>query len=1163
MRKNILSIIALLFLTTSLVAQGTQVEFGKNRVQYHDDFNEWLEYDSPNFTTYWYGKSRNVGQAVVQMAEMDHDAIQNILEHRINDKIQLIVYADLTDLKQSNIGVEEAFFNTAGQTKIVGNKVFVYFNGDHNHLRRQIREGIASVYLSAMLFGSNLQEIVQNAVMMNLPSWFEKGLVSYIGSDWDTDMDNQMKDAFLREDFDTFDEFAEEYPQLAGHSLWYFIGQNYGKTTVSNLLYLTRINRSIQSGFLYVLGSNYQRVTDSWKIYFTERYKEDLIGRDELTENRLAFKNKRKLPITQFKLSPDGSKAVYVTNEIGKYKVYLHDLQSGEKDVLLKEGFRNAFQATDYNYPLLAWKPSGFELSIITERRDIIKYTVYDLNTKESITDDLDPQYQRVISADFIDNNNLVFSAMVNGYSDLFLYQTNTRQTQRITNDFYDDLDAKVVQLENKKGILWSSNRQEPLLKREKLDSILPIGDYDIFYYDMSTRSQELVQVTNTPFIDERHPVSIDTTWFAYTSLESGINNRKVGYLKDVFTHNNQYIYLEDGTEIILHEDSTLSKLDTTLIDSINIVPVFEKRAFVHNNSNYTRNILEQHIASRTNKLSEVIYKDGHYQLFVRDVDIQQVVPLTPTRYQAQRISIWQSLNSISSTITNENNLLKETETIEVIEPIGSNTNPPATTEDPEEEEEKIDIDNYMFQSEFDDDETPATVEIEEEKGEIILETNPAPIAQSPLTKENSILKFNPSRIIPYRLKFRTDYITTNLDNSLLFGGLDTYAGDRQQDNFRTPPPGILFKANFKDLFEDFQVEGGVRLPTTFNGAEYFLVFDDRKGHIDWRYAAYRKTLKSRGESSTSFQPLRGENVTLLGMVQAKYPLDIFTSIRAIGTLRNDRSALLATEKVTLAEPLVNESRAGLRLEYVFDNTLDVSLNIKNGTRYKVFGEVVKRFQLDLLDEVNVSFNDGFMTVLGVDARHYQRLDKRSILAVRFAAATSFGSEKILYYMGGVDGWLFPRFDEDVPQPLNDDFAYQTLAANMRGFSQNIRNGGTYALINAELRVPVIQYLFKRNLRSAFLRNFQVVGFFDTGTAWQGLTPFSDDNPLNIVSFIGEGGSPVNVKVNYFRDPIVAGYGVGVRSTLFGYFIRVDYAWGIETRQVRDPRFFIALGTDF
>ncbi|MFQ5447383.1 MAG: hypothetical protein ACE5FF_10650, partial [Saprospiraceae bacterium] len=242
--------------------QTTQTEFGKNRVQFHQDYADWSQYESRNFITYWYGEGRLIGQSVVQMAEYDFAEIQGIVDYRMNDKIEIIVYTDLTDLKQSNIGSEEAFINTGGQTKIVGNKMFVYFNGDHNDLRRQIREGVASIFMNAMLFGSNLQEIVQNAVMMNLPEWFKEGLVAYVGQPWNTVLDNQLRDLLLSGKYEDFESLAEDYPKLAGHSLWYFIAERYGHTNVSHQIYLTRINRDVESGFLYVLGSTYRNTTE-------------------------------------------------------------------------------------------------------------------------------------------------------------------------------------------------------------------------------------------------------------------------------------------------------------------------------------------------------------------------------------------------------------------------------------------------------------------------------------------------------------------------------------------------------------------------------------------------------------------------------------------------------------------------------------------------------------------------------------------------------------------------------------------------------------------------------------------------------------------------------------------------------------------------------------
>lgn len=1187
-------IICLSWASPTLTAQGTQTKFGKNRVQYHRDFDEWMQYESDNFITYWYGEGRNIGQFTVQMAEEDFEYIQTILEHRINERLQIIVYTDITDLKQSNIGSEEAFTNTGGQTKIVGNKIFVSFNGSHYDLRREIREGIASVYLESMLFGSNIQEIVQNAVMMNLPEWFKEGLVSYIGEPWNTELDNQLRDYILSEDFKDFEDLAEENPQLAGHALWYFIGENFGTSTVSNLLYLTRINRSVESGFLYVLGSPYEMVLTSWTNYFKERYKGDDQRHDDPSRNPLKIKNKRKLPISELKVSPNGLQVIYASNEIGKYKVYLHDLGTGDRKVIHKGGFRNAFQATDYNYPLLAWSPSGTEFSILYEKRDVIKLMTYDIFTKKEKTIDLAPEYQRVYSMDYINPISLVFSGGVRGFSDIFIYYTNTRQTQRITQDHWDDIDASFMRIDGRKAIVFASNRQDTLLVTERLDSILPTAKFDLFYYDLEDRSQELIRLTNTPWADERQPVAIDSSHFAYLSDQNGIYNREKGYLEDYIHHYDRILTLTDGEEIIMNADSSIEKLDSAILAMIQrdtIVPIIKKRAITFPTSNYKRNLVAQNSSPRADRMVEMFYRNGQYEVFYGGMPTDSLSSTAPTVYHSTR------LRKSGGQNTGLRSPIRQRPRIEDItppqdKPEDEDTAPPVQDppliQTPQRQETpldtaKIDVDNYLFQSEFDDEpqrkkQTPVTATPETQPVQETPRVNsnpdletirvkPAQASGRPAPTEvptqsgqplKEVFRFRPGRITPYRLQFRTDYVTTQMDNSLLFEGLDSYASNT--DGYNYPPPGILLKANFKDLFEDHEFEGGVRIPTTFNGTEYFMTYSNKKKRLDKTFAVYRRNQRFTEESNT-FVPNRRETNILLGQFGVRYPLDIFRSLRATATLRRDRTMLLATDVQSLNAPVVREQRFGVKLEYVFDNTLDVSLNIKNGTRYKVFGEVVKKFSLDVTEGFKLDLAEGFMTVLGFDARHYQRLDRRSILALRAAGATSFGSEKNIYFLGAVDNWLFPMFNDDIPQPASaTGIAYQTLASNLRGFDYNIRNGTTYLLANAELRVPIFQYLSK-NIRSSFFRNFQVVGFFDVGSAWTGPSPYSDDNPLNTTVFAG--GDNIQVKVTYFRDPIVAGYGAGVRSMLFGYFIRLDYAWGIETRQVQDPKLYISLGTDF
>ena len=1156
-------------------AQGTQTEFGKNRVQFHKDFEEWSQYESPNFITYWYGEGRYAGQATVQLAELDHEYIKRMLEYTLNDKIQIIVYTDLTDLKQSNIGAEEAFENEGGQTKIVGNKMFVYFDGNHRNLRRQIREGIASVYMNAMLFGSNLQEIVQNAVLLNLPPWYKDGVVSFIGETWSTTLDSELRDAFLSGEYQNFEELAEAKPKLAGHSLWYFLSQNYGIATVANLLYFTRIHRSVETGFTYILGSTYDASILSWQAYFEERYQNEQKYMDLPTGEPVPIKNKRALPTTQAKLSPNGRQLAYVQNEIGRYKVFVQDLDSGERNMILKGGFRNAIQATDYDYPLIAWSPSGYELVAIFERRDVLKLLRYDLNTKETTVEDISTEYQRIHSIDFVDNDKLVLSGTVRGNSDLYLYFLATRQSTRLTNDFWDDLDAVYTEVRGRPGILFASNRQDTLLEKNRLDSILPVQPFDIFYFDLEERSTELIRITDTPLASERDPFAIDTTWVGYRSDASGTYNRYTAYLEEYLHHTDKVVVMNDGTEITFHPDSALvSKLDSAaiaMIDTVALVDVYKWRGVGHPQTDYRYNIQQQHSARRNGtRLVEVLTVNDLPTLYLHDIDpAAEAIPFR-TRFR-------QLLSTTGSAVSQgppparfptDNTIL-----VPIISagPVVTDTIP-TVIRTPEPDTNKVDVSNYLFQSEFDD-EAPAPavrMDTDDERPEAVAVVPAPPTARDNiapgLSKPAGPHKFRPGRIIPYRIKFRTDFVNTTFDNDRMFDIRDSYTGT--PDDFAYPSPGILFKANLKDLFEDYEVEGGVRLPLSFNGAEYFLTFNNRKRRLDQKYFLYRRNLTFTDTETRSILPQRTQNNLFLAKYELRYPLDIFTSIRASAGLRFDRTTSLATDANNLTDPSDLGQRLQVRLEYVFDNTLDVALNIKNGTRYKLYGEAMKGFQIDFTDEFQFDINDGFLFVAGMDFRHYQRFLKHSVLATRLAGSASFGDEKIAYFLGGTNGWITPRFNNDIPRPLpSDGFAFQSVEPNVRGFQFNIRNGSAFALSNTEVRVPIFKYFSKR-LKSNFLRNFQAVAFFDAGTAWQGASPFDDESPLNTL-IVPDPEDPnidnplVVVKVNYFREPIVMSYGFGARALIFGYFVRVDYGYGIETRQVQEPRLHISLGKDF
>jgi hypothetical protein len=1184
-----------------LTAEGqttSQTSFGKNRVQYHHQFDDWSLYETPNFTTYWYGDARNVAQAALQMAEFDFPAVQQLLEHQMSDKIEMLVFSDLTDLKQSNIGEDDVFLLSSGETKVVGNKVFVYFNGDHRHLRAQIREGVAGVLLNSMLYGANLQEIVSNAVLLNLPGWYTNGLTAYCGEEWSPAHDDRLRDLMQSGRYKTFDKLAREHPRFAGHAFWNYIATHFGRSTVSNLLYLTRINRSVDNGFFYILGSGYRRTTDAMLEYYRKRYRDEAKSMQTPDEkSKIPIKNRKKLPLSQLKISPDGKKIAWVSNDIGKWKVWVQDLsgpKAGRKKRLMKGGARNALQATDYNYPQIAWNPDNQHLAVLYERRDEPRLVSIEVATGKRKAEILSPEFQRVFSMDFINPNEVVLSAAVRGFSDLFIYRIITRQTERLTNDFWDDLDVSVATIDGRKSLLFASNRTLDTLSFQKLDTILPVTNFDIYLFDLESRSPELVRITQTPLFDERKPVGLDSTHLLYLSDESGVFNRHAAILEPFVAYHQASIFLKDGAEVkaldmtqpmewpleralfyLAPLDTVLQNIDSALVDSIRSYPVYKKRPKVWNLGNSDRNIQEQHSAPRAGWIVERLERERKHVFFKKQIDPNTPALAKTTRWREQ--------------VLRANGLPIPPQPPEI-----ENLQPNEKTGDGKESDIHltptqldsmpyiepawmIQVPDYLAQP-APRSETPATRPTEVENREVtelrsdtMAPTPPRrPLKRQPVQfgKNGEIVRFYSFKIIPYRLRFRTDFVSTTMDNNQLFEGLQLYEGP--QSRLQQPPPGVLLRANFKDLLENYVIEAGFRLPTTFNGAEYYLYLDDKKKRIDKRYVLYRRTIVANRPREGSTVPglsadFQERTNTLMGLYELRYPLDVFTSLRATFGLREDKVRTLSSDAITLNTPDRSEQRASVRLAAVFDNTVDVDLNLKTGTRAKVYTDLIKGFALNTEPNWSLKLNNGFMTVVGFDARHYQMLDRRSQIAVRLAGATSFGSEKMLYIMGGVDNWILPKFNDKIQLPSEDQFAYQAPAVNLRGFRQNIRNGNTFALMNAELRVPVFKYFFKKPVIGNFWRNFQVVGFLDAGTAWQGRNPYSINNPINTEILRRPTQGPVVsiMKVNYFRDPIVLGYGAGLRTVLFGLYLRADYAWGIESRQVQKPMLHLALGTDF
>ncbi len=249
---------------------GTQVGFGKNRVQY--DYFEWKYYRFPQYETYFYTGGQELAVYTAKVAKEYIKQQEEFFEYDLKDKIQFIIYNKQSHFKQSNVGLNLEGGEVGGITNIMGSKVFLYFDGDHEEFSRQIKEGIAQIMVNQQVYGASWTQVLKNSSLLTLPQWYHRGLTSYMADPWSSEVENSVRDGMASGKYKKFNRLSEKDAIIAGHSMWAYIVDTYGEAVIPNILYMTRVTQSIERGFLYVLGISMKSLTKEWMEYYTKEY---------------------------------------------------------------------------------------------------------------------------------------------------------------------------------------------------------------------------------------------------------------------------------------------------------------------------------------------------------------------------------------------------------------------------------------------------------------------------------------------------------------------------------------------------------------------------------------------------------------------------------------------------------------------------------------------------------------------------------------------------------------------------------------------------------------------------------------------------------------------------------------------------------------------------
>lgn len=1109
------------------------VTYGRNRLQFKKF--KWQYYQSRNFNTYFNQNGQELAKFVLQTAEEELSDIENFTEYSLQRRANIVVYNSYADMDQSNIGLDINWQNSSGTTKFVNNKMVVYFNGDHADLRRQIRQGIARVITDNVLFGEDLGEFAGNQALLDLPKWLTDGYVDYAAENWSTKLDDELKSEILSGVYKNFYHFAFVNPRLAGHAFWFFIEEKYKKENVTYLLYLARVYKNLNRASQQVCKQKFKDVLKEFMEYQDDKYSTDVTKRKAYPKGQQieSFEVTPRKDYYRINVNPQKKNSSYALVEYNKGIVKVNLYDDFEVYPILKYGIRSYQNETNPDYPLLAWDPKGTRLTVVYVQEGRIKLFVYDVITKiKNPKLDLTDQFEHIQDVKYmLDSRTLLLSAVKDGHTDIYTYNLENDKIVQITNDIYDDLDATFVSFPGKTGIIFSSNR--PSASAKGGDTSLPSHQrYNVFLITNYGNKPELNQVTqlsDLKYGNARYPTPYNENHFTFISDENGIANRYAGFFTTKSAGLDTLVLI--GEDILRNPsekdvDSVLRVYKKTDVDSIAVVAVTTDSAYSFPLTNYESSIAESRIAGDYNQVSEVTrqgYDKTLYKLKIDDNTLRRRnVTARPTAYM-KRVLMTDKIS-------------KDVESI-FDKPLPEDT---------------VKKQNDIFQNEFEN-------ELKDSSAQATTIGEPMSGAQTNVLKNAKLYPYKP-------VKFGAEYGGLALSNAILFNRYQPYTGGSGPIRLgsETPLNGLL-RLGTSELMEDVKFTGGLRLSTNLKDNEWLFSYENYRKRFDWILTYYRNVLGVQFDSGDPSLPLTGKIISNIYMGTIAYPFDKARRVSLSFGVRNDKYVVHNSIYFPETTTVPNESRrfALTHAEYVYDNSLNPTMNIWNGLRYKVFFD----WNTDISKEKNSSgkynFNWGF------DVRYYYPIYRNFIWAGRAAGDFSWGNQKTIYYLGGTDGWLMfggnrkddgsYRFFNENNKPDQDvEYAYQSLALNLRGFTQNVANGNNAVTLNSEFRLPVWTTFFSRPINNAFVRNFQLTQFIDLGTAWNG----AYKGIARPSSTYGFPPVQVNTKVGGV-GPFAGGYGFGVRSMLLGYFVKFDVGWPMNGLFRGTPMKYVSLGLDF
>ena len=1144
MRLNYLSLIWILifcFSGSALMAQFNKEKFGKNRVQHKN--KEWYFFTSNNFEVYYYDGGRTNARMAIDFLEGEFDNLTQSIGYVAYTKPKIFIYNSNQELLESNLNINSNNFTVDGQTFFSKLLAEVAYSGSWEVFKKELLYKTSKIIIEEMLYGSSISDAFQSNLVNNFPDWFIDGAAKYMAYGWSREMDDFVRHYLKENENPKLFKLQNDEAGLVGQSIWNYIVEKYGRRYISSILNLSKINRNESNSIANTLGRRFKEFSEEWKKFYTTINKGVFENFKDINEENVinSTPKNRFGAITDISFSPDGEHLAYVENVEGKFKVRIRENSSGRERVIFNGGYVSFEQDADYTTPVIAWRDT-LNLVIATFKRGVttLRMRAIDGSSQDKI---FLRNITQILDLDFSpDGRTMVLSAINNGNTDI--YSLNMRgQGRRITNDVFDNRTPIYL---NDSTIIYASNKVD--LADSLLTGVIDVNNFPDYYNLFQLNLGDTItedRLTNLNHIN-LHPRKLNNATILFLSEQSGITNlMRLGLgnsiSSQVSAFNNSlesFDYdLENNKWAFAIKDGIQSKLVVENFPNIDQFTPSTPRIQLEQAKLVNERISNRRIQRQD---EETIAEDPDEGNETSDLENQDV-RLTPADTSLSGVNLEELLSGGDTEMLSDTNL-PESITAEA-DSVPSLNEPMTTAINVDrlrfETEGGLDTDNYSF------DTIPNLYGQESSKPM----EDPSLLADR---RSNILDAFRQQNMVK-RVQGPRDYvpqfITSSLNTSFIIDPLRGF--------------GLNLSGQMTDLLDNHSIKGGILTALDFrSGSDLYFEYEYRKYKLDFSGRFDRRSLL-RDEGDLTFQ----KYILSKTEISISYPLSVGARVSISPFLAKSQYFNLNQDSILRGgdgpQNRLDINYAGGRAELVIDKTRQLGLYMEQGLKGKI-----GMLHYQGLNRSERSFSNVYL-----DFRNYQKIHKNITLATRLYAGSYFGRNPQTYLVGGMQNWLFNKFHEPLTNrpevsPIRNEDGVEnsnllfTEFVDLRGFDYDEIRGNNVITFSTELRIPLFSYLSRGNITSNFIRNFQLVGFYDTGSSWSNSAPWERVNDQN-TEIINTEGSPFVITLNNFNNPWLQSYGAGLRTVLLNYYIKFDAARPIRNYTVEKTRFYVTLGYNF